>query len=112
VRFVCADLLTSDLRGVGVLVMTNQCWDAALGAAAAAKIAAELPGGAVVVEYRGRLGMAVARAQARSGPSCEPLGQPAQAAGATVSLELLAATKGPVSWNEQQALYAWRVVRS
>ncbi|WIA16583.1 hypothetical protein OEZ85_013251 [Tetradesmus obliquus] len=58
VSFDCGDLLASDLSNVGVLLLTEQCWDDQLIAKAAAKVQAELPAGSVVIDYTGSMGRA------------------------------------------------------
>lgn len=80
-----ADLLTSDVSACGLLLLTNQCWDVALTRCAAAKAAAELPDGAVVVDYTGAL--------------APELGPP------------VAKVRVPVSWNAAQMLHAYLVRR-
>ena len=51
-RFVCGDMLAADLRGVGVVMLASQCWDAHLIRRTYAKLAAELAVGSLVVDYR------------------------------------------------------------
>ncbi len=66
VEVVNADLLESDLRGVGLLVLANQCWDRHLqrrvldklgggGGGGGSTTGGGLPEGAVVIEYTGAL---------------------------------------------------------
>lgn len=82
---MCADLLTSSVQDAGVLMLTNQCWDADLIARAADKATSELPRGAVVIEYTGALGkLAPDRLQLLARVDCVA-----------------------VSWNQQQTMYAW-----
>lgn len=52
---VCGDMLEADLSLAAVVLLTSQCWDAALAARVDAKLAMELPPDAVVVDYTDRL---------------------------------------------------------
>ena len=54
--FVCADALAYDVTRARLLMLTSQCWDASLCAAIRAKLLAELPDGALVIDYTPALG--------------------------------------------------------
>jgi hypothetical protein len=82
VAFSVADLRDSPLSGTGFLELADQCWDGAVVAAARAKIAAELPAGAVVLSYA---------ATCRELPCLRPL----------------AVVPARVSWNAEQAMSAY-----
>ena len=56
VSFVCADALAHGVTRARLLVLTSQCWDASLCAAVRAKLLAELPDGALVIDYTPALG--------------------------------------------------------
>ncbi|KAL6745206.1 hypothetical protein V8C86DRAFT_2691285 [Haematococcus lacustris] len=73
-------MLSSGLGDVGVLVLTNQCWDRALTRRAAEKAASELPSGAVVIEYTGAV---------------KPWFRP------------LTSIAAPVSWNADHVFHVW-----
>ncbi|GMH32345.1 hypothetical protein BSKO_00179 [Bryopsis sp. KO-2023] len=81
IEFLHGDLLDSDLSNVGVLVLTSQCWDVDLVAKASAKIALELPPGAVCIDYTPAL--------------IGSFGQP------------LACINIPVSWNKCQKMHVF-----
>merc|ERR1712166_92629 len=50
--FVCRDMLEHELSNCGLLMLTSQCWDRELIQKVCAKLAAELPAGSVVIDYR------------------------------------------------------------
>ena len=55
-HFERKDLLHFDLRETGILLLTSQCWDEDLKTRAYAKVASELPCGALTIDYSGGLG--------------------------------------------------------
>jgi hypothetical protein len=73
-------MLESNLANVGVLILANQCWDRSLTRLAVAKAAAELPLGALVIEYTGAMRSA----------KC---------------MQLVACTCAPVSWKKDGILF-------
>lgn len=91
VHFVNGDLLQDDVSSAGVVLVADQCWDAALRAAAAVKLRRELPAGALVVSYTG----AVVEGQEGAGAG-------------EGGFEELAVVRVPVSWNAEQVM---RVLR-
>ena len=90
-EFLRADMLTTDLSDVGVLVLTNQCWDSALMEQVAAKVERELPPNAVVLEYTGELQTQWHGGRRLLRPLCDPIAT-------------------PVSWNGAQSMHAYVVV--
>ncbi|GAX74051.1 hypothetical protein CEUSTIGMA_g1501.t1 [Chlamydomonas eustigma] len=91
-----ADLLVSDLSNVGVLVLTNQCWDAELMQKASTKLALELPENAVIIEYCQHLTK-----------YCDPK---VHSAAEKAVLEIVATVPVPVSWNDSQIIHVYRKV--
>ena len=79
----CGDLMRSDVSRASAVVLASQCWDEPLVAAAAAKLAVELPVDAAVVDYR-----------------CEAML-------ATGAFELVHEARLSVSWNDSQGLYVF-----
>ena len=84
VRFLCADMLSASLASTGLLVLANQCWDKGLMRQTSSKVSAELPEGALCIEYTGSLG-------------------------GSNTMQLLAKVIAPVSWNSQGlCFHVWR----
>jgi hypothetical protein len=84
--FVLADLLESDLVGVELVVLTDQCWDSALVDACRMHLAQGLESGAVVIAYTNALGQ----------------GDVGEAA-----FTLRATMQRPVTWNANQSFYVY-----
>ncbi len=70
----------------------------------AAKLLAELPLGAIVIDYLGSLGRHCGAAAAAG--ACGGHG------GRRRAVALVAVVEVPVSWNERQAMRLWRVVEA
>ncbi|KAJ1623293.1 hypothetical protein T492DRAFT_883759 [Pavlovales sp. CCMP2436] len=91
----CADILDADFSKVHLAVLASQCWDDDLRARVAAKLCAECPRGAVVIDYH-------------------PHDTTAETAEAGVSeqvpgLELLCCVTGRVSWELEFQFFILRV---
>ncbi|KAG2786783.1 hypothetical protein JG687_00002668 [Phytophthora cactorum] len=54
-RFKCADMLTVSVQETSILLLTSQCWDAALYQQVQHKLEAELQPGALVIDYKNAL---------------------------------------------------------
>jgi len=87
VNFCNADMLSSSLCDVGIIVLTSMCWDDDVYEAVLEKLAEELRAGAFVIDYRGNL--------AQKDQFC------------LVSKESL---RVPVSWNPGQRFYVFKKV--
>ena len=85
IRFVHSDMLLHDLARARVVMLTSQCWDDDLIARVHAKLACELPRGALVVDYRGSLVEAHREA-----------------------FEVAEQVVAPVSWNPRQPFFVMR----
>ncbi|PNH09640.1 hypothetical protein TSOC_003722 [Tetrabaena socialis] len=96
VRLVCCDLLHDTVRGAGLVLLADQCWDAQLAAAAAAKLARELPAGALCVSYTGDAlaGFGASGVSARV-PQVEKIGGP--------GIALLGPEGGALFWGTTAA---------
>lgn len=82
--FMCSDMLQTPLTTTNLLVLTSQCWDNDLHDRVVCKLERELPGGAVVVDYKDSLGR-------------------------SPSFQLVERLDGlPVSWTRKQPLYVFR----
>ena len=81
-----ADLLQSDLAGVALVVLTDQCWDEGLVNACQMHLAHGLASGAVVVTYTNALGQG-------------DVGEAAFALKDSVQM--------PVTWNANQSFYVY-----
>lgn len=79
----CGDCLRSDASRAAAVVLASQCWDDELCARVAVKLAAELPVGAAVVDYR------------------------REALAARQEFALVHVARLPVSWNASQPLYCF-----
>ncbi len=113
-RFSCGDLLQDDVSAAGLVVLADQCWDAPLAAAAAAKLARELPAGAFCVSYSGAGFRSqphkVALEAVAQGPSAGVEGGKAVTARWEVAAAFheVAALRAPVSWTEGQAFHVFQ----
>ena len=87
VNFCNADMLSSSLCDVGIIVLTSMCWDDAVYDAVLEKLAEELRAGAFVIDYRGNLAQ--------------------KDKFALVSKDSL---RAPVSWNPGQRFYVFKKV--
>ena len=97
VSFECADMLTRDLSGSDIVLLTSQCWDAPLVAALASKLLAELSLGALVIDYTAALG------EASSAPTDERCAH-------RTAFALECTVRAPVSWDGAHCFWVWRVV--
>ena len=93
--FVCADMLGYDVSAAQLLLLTSQCWDPVLCARLRAKLLAELPEGALVVDYTAAMGDDGGEARCGAPPTCR----------AFVLLEKVLA---PVSWDASHVFWVWR----
>ena len=94
-----------------LLVLTSQCWDAALCVRLRAKLLAELPEGALVVDYTAAMGgeaVQAGRAAAAAGGDGEAGGGEAPAGRRFVLLEKV---RAPVSWDAGHVFWVWRCER-
>lgn len=111
VTLECADMLECDLSDAEIVLLASQCWDATLIAALRAKLLAELPDRALVLDYTAALGEAppaprqLGRAAA---PGPRPNGVPPQAGGGR-RLTLECTVQAPVSWDSAHTFWVWRV---
>jgi hypothetical protein len=92
----CADMLTADLSGTGVVVLTSQCWDRALRERVYAKLCAPglgLRHGACIVDYGNWL-----KQWSDLGSSPPPR-----------ALREVDRVKVPVSWNQEHTLFLYQL---
>jgi len=83
--FVCGDMLQAPLDDTRMLMLASQCWDPELKQRTSEKLHAELPLGALVIDYTDYLGGSGA-----------------------FGLEPLHTFRAPVSWNPDQTFFVWR----
>ncbi|GIL68795.1 hypothetical protein Vafri_22030 [Volvox africanus] len=122
VRFTCGDLLQDDVSNAGLVVLADQCWDEQLAAAASAKLARELPAGALCVSYSGTglrdirvAKQAVAAGGGASGGDCGDAWKDKVALSCSSSVaedamvfEELVTLRARVSWSEAQTFRVFR----
>ncbi|GLI66675.1 hypothetical protein VaNZ11_010606 [Volvox africanus] len=121
VRFTCGNLLQDDVSNAWLVVLADQCWDEHLAAAARAKLARELPAGALCVSYSGVgfWGMskqAVAAAGGASGGDCGDAWKAKVAVSSSSSsvaedamvFEELVTLRVRVSWSDAQTFRVFR----
>ena len=94
VTFECADMLRCDLRGAEILMLASQCWDAELYDALRAKLLAELPDGALVLDYGAGLG------EGEGGRKAGKAGR---------SFALVERVTAPVSWDGAHEFCVFRL---
>ena len=112
-----------------LLLLTSQCWDAALCVRLRAKLLAELPEGALVVDYTAAMGgeaVQAGRAAAAAGGDGEAGGGEAgggEAGGGEAGGDrggdapagrrfvLLEKVRAPVSWDAGHVFWVWRCER-
>ena len=104
-----------------LLLLTSQCWDAALCVRLRAKLLAELPEGALVVDYTAAMGgeaVQAGRAAAAAGGDGEAGGGEAgggEAGGGEAPagrrFVLLEKVRAPVSWDAGHVFWVWRCER-
>ena len=127
--FVCADALAHDVTRARLLMLTSQCWDASLCAAVRAKLLAELPDGALVIDYTPALGNGGGGGGGGGGASGADRGgenggeassedhrdekggeEDADVRRRRRTFALVAKVNAPVSWDAAHQFWVWRCV--
>ena len=100
-----------------LLLLTSQCWDAALCVRLRAKLLAELPEGALVVDYTAAMGGEAAEQAGRAAAEASGVGEAGggEAGGgdepAGRRFVLLEKVRAPVSWDAGHVFWVWRCER-
>jgi hypothetical protein len=120
VEYHLQDMLTADVTGLDVVVLTSLCWDASTRTAVARKLHRELQPGVLVVEYTADLFKAagVDADSVTIGPAPTSADVPAAGVsptppapgGAGVLFKLHSILQGECTWNREQKLFLFHAV--